>query len=52
MTDNSEDWEPRELPAWEPKTPREERGALAKASATRTTIAFVDSSLRWLEINT
>ena len=26
-----EDWEPREQPAWEPKTPRDEREALGNA---------------------
>jgi len=31
MTDNSDDWTLIERPAWEPKTPKDERGALDKA---------------------
>jgi hypothetical protein len=31
MTDDTESWEAQEQPAWEPKTPREERGALGNA---------------------
>ncbi|KRQ92471.1 hypothetical protein [Bradyrhizobium valentinum] len=31
MTDKSEDWEPSERTAWQPKTPREERAPLANA---------------------
>lgn len=31
MTENSDNWEPQERPAWQPKTPREEREALNKA---------------------
>jgi len=31
MTDNSENWEAEEQPAWEPKTPREEREVLGNA---------------------
>lgn len=31
MTDKTEDWGPQERPAWEPKTPREEREALGNA---------------------
>jgi hypothetical protein len=31
MTENSDNWEPQERPAWQPKTPREERDALDNA---------------------
>ncbi|WP_108519980.1 hypothetical protein [Bradyrhizobium algeriense] len=31
MTENSDNWEPQERPAWQPKTPREERQALDNA---------------------
>ena len=44
MTDDAESWEAQEQPAWEPKTPREERGPLG--SAPLATLRATPASLQ------